>query len=264
MQMRKPVIGVMPLYDDEKESQWMVPGYFDGLLQAGAVPLMLPLGLDEDGFAGIREHIDGYLFTGGHDVDPALYQEQPIPEDEAFCDARDALESMVFYWCWSQDVPALGICRGIQFFNVARGGTLWQDIPAQYQARFCSCASSCGSEQKGRTASEAASALPLIRHTMAPPYAEHHAEHDVLITKDSPLEKLLGKTRIQVNSYHHQAVKEIGTGLVPMAHSEDGLVEAVYAPEKMFLWAVQWHPEFTFREDENSRKIFQALVKASM
>ena len=83
--MKRPVIGVMPLYDDEKDSFWMVPGYFEGLEEAGAIPLMLSPNLDEEGFSHIRGMIDGYLFTGGHDVNPALYGEKPVPEDEAFC-----------------------------------------------------------------------------------------------------------------------------------------------------------------------------------
>lgn len=246
---KKPVIGVMPLYDDDKDSLWMVQGYFDGLLDAGAVPLMLPLELDEEGFESIRDEIDGYLFTGGHDLNPKLYGEDPIPEDEAFCDRRDTLETMVFDWCYENDVPALGICRGIQLFNVARGGSLWQDIAGQFQ-------------KKGRSTGEERP-FPKILHTMDPPYAEHHAEHKVRIEEDSPLFHLLHQKTITVNSYHHQAVKQVGGGLVPMAHAEDGLVEALFAPDKTFLWAVQWHPEFTCRTDNNSRLLFEALVNAT-
>lgn len=102
----------------------------------------------------------------------------------------------------------------------------------------------------------------VICHSMTPPYAEHHAEHMVTIANGSPLHILLGENRIRVNSYHHQAVKRIGDGLVPQAWSDDGLVESLYAPDRHFLLAVQWHPEFTFREDENSRKIFEALVES--
>ena len=239
--MNKPVIGVMPLFDDEKDSLWMVQGYFDGITEAGGVPLMLPLDLDEAGFCSIKDRLDGFLFTGGHDLNPELYGEQPVPEDELFCDRRDRLELMIFSWCYENDVPALGICRGIQLFNVARGGTLWQDIPSQYQKET----------------------QTNVLHTMDPPYDKHHAEHDVWIEKGSPLDNLFGKDRIRVNSYHHQAVKVIGSGLVPMAHSEDGLTEALYAPDRRFLMAVQWHPEFTFRQDRYSRLLFQALTDAA-
>lgn len=239
--MKKPVIGVMPLYDDDKDSLWMVQGYFDGITEAGGVPLMIPLDLGNDGFESIKGRLDGYLFTGGHDLDPDLYGEKPIPEDELFCPRRDKLELMIFDWCYGHNIPALGICRGIQLFNVARGGTLWQDIPSQYQKRT----------------------KTSIVHTMDPPYDKHHAEHEVIIEKDSPLSVLCGQDQITVNSYHHQAVKVIGSGLVPMAHSEDGLVEALYAPDRHFLWAVQWHPEFTFHQDKNSRLLFHALVAAA-
>lgn len=279
--MKKPVIGVMPLYDDERDSLWMVPGYFDGLAEAGAVPLMLPLDLDEAGFRSISEQIDGYLFTGGHDVNPALYGESPVPQDELFCDRRDRLEKMVFDYCFDHDVPALGICRGIQFFNVMRGGSLWQDIPSQYQEPasgkcaggetvHATPAESNAAGESGLTVPETLdsahgsdrTAHMVICHSMTPPYAEHHAEHMVTIANGSPLHILLGENRIRVNSYHHQAVKRIGDGLVPQAWSDDGLVESLYAPDRHFLLAVQWHPEFTFREDENSRKIFEALVES--
>lgn len=275
--MRKPVIGVMPLYDDEKDSFWMIPGYFEGLETAGAVPVMLSLNLDEESFVRIRGQIDGYLFTGGHDIDPALYGEKPIPQDEAFCARRDRLETMIFSWCWSHDVPALGICRGIQLFNVARGGSLWQDIPSQFQSRYCSAdPSSAGSstilateaglsscDSSSILAPEAGSCVPRILHTCDPPYEKHHAEHAVTVLSGTPLFRLLEKDRFSVNSYHHQAVKEIGSGLAPMALSDDGLTEALYAPSKRFLWAVQWHPEFTYRKSKEDRLLFTALVRAA-
>jgi putative glutamine amidotransferase len=83
----------------------------------------------------------------------------------------------------------------------------------------------------------------------------------VIIRKDSPLYDCLGSERISVNSYHHQAVKDVAPGLEIMAESEDGIVEALYKPFYSFLWAVQWHPEFSYKTDENSKKIFRAFVE---
>lgn len=247
--MGRPLIGVMPLFDDEKDSLWMIPGYFEGIELAGGVPVMLPLDLDRKGFEEVRDRFDGFLFTGGHDVDPAMYGEKPVPQDEPFCLKRDRLEQMIFSWCYKQDVPALGICRGIQIFNVVLGGDLWQDIPSQ---------KSSGQEPEKR-----------VCHSMEPPYELHHAEHEVTVAPDSPLWEMLRETgfekpdRILVNSYHHQGLRKTGEGLKPMAWADDGLTEAVYAPHRHFIWGVQWHPEFTLHRDGFSQEIFRTFVKAT-
>ena len=133
------------------------------------------------------------------------------------------------------DKPLLGICRGIQFINARLGGTLYQDIPTQHPS---------GTE-----------------HHQHAPYDV--PVHDVDIMKNSPLYECLQTERISVNSYHHQAVKTVAPGLEVMAVSSDGLVEALYKPDHRFLWAVQWHPEFSYKKDVNSRKIFRASLKSA-
>ena len=133
------------------------------------------------------------------------------------------------------DKPVLGICRGIQFINAALGGTLYQDLPAQHPSE--------------------------VNHHQSPPYDV--PVHDVSIMESSPLYVCLGTEHLSVNSYHHQAVNKIAPGLVSMAVSSDALVEALYKPDQRFLWAVQWHPEFSWQTDHNSRKIFGAFVSAA-
>ena len=231
----KPVIGVIPLWDDEKESLWMLPGYMDGIREAGGIPIMFPLTADEEELKQLMDMTDGILFTGGHDVSPSLYGETPLNEDVICCPLRDEMEQIVLRMAVDQDKSVLGICRGIQFINAALGGTLYQDLPAQH-----------------------------------PSATEHHQHapydvpvHKVSILKDSPLYELLGAEQIAVNSYHHQAVKELAPDLNVMATSEDGLIEAVFKPSQKFFWAVQWHPEFSYRTDTAAKKIFEAFV-ASM
>jgi putative glutamine amidotransferase len=125
----------------------------------------------------------------------------------------------------------LGICRGIQFFNVLLGGSLYQDIPVE---------------------------LPnAISHAQKPPYDTH--AHAVRLISESPLRKLIGKERIEVNSYHHQGINKLAKGLEVMALADDGLVEAVYMPVHPYVWAVQWHPELSLK-DEASKKIFASFV----
>ena len=229
----KPIIGVMPLWDDEKESIWMLPGYLTGIEQAGGIPVIFPLTTDETELTRLVDKCDGFLFTGGHDVFPGFYHEKPIA-GVVCCEKRDLMEKTVLEKAVAADKPILGICRGIQFINVFFGGTLYQDIPSQFS-----------------TATE---------HHQRPPYDV--PVHDVEIVADSPLYKCLGTTKMPVNSYHHQAIKDLAPGLKAMAFSSDGLVEAVYKPDRRFLWAVQWHPEFCWKTDERGRKIFNAFVKS--
>ena len=232
MNMLKPLIGVMPLWDDDKESVWMLPGYLEGIRQAGGIPVILPFTSENDELEQLAKICDGFLFTGGHDVSPELYSEKPVDDSVICCKDRDEMESWYLKYAISSDKPLLGICRGIQFINAALGGTLYQDLPTQHPSG--------------------------IDHHQKPPY--DIPVHTVSIVKDSPLGKLLDTEQLSVNSYHHQAVKDLSPRLKAMAISTDGLIEAVFMPEHRFLWAVQWHPEFSYLTDINSRKIFKAFI----
>ena len=234
--MKKPIIGVIPLYDEEKESIWMLPGYLEGLSEAGAIPVVLPMHLEAGELDELDGMLDGYLFTGGHDVDPRLYDQERLSLCGPSCKMRDRLETMIFEKAGQENKPVLGICRGLQLLNVLYGGTLYQDLPEEYP-------------QKSE-----------IDHHMTAPY--DRTVHGVTIEPESPLRQLLGKTKLQVNSYHHQGICALGTGLKVMAVSDDGLVEGIYDPEKKFVWGVQWHPEFIYQKDEDARRIFLAFVEA--
>ena len=233
--MKKSIIGVTPLWDEEKDSYWMLPGYLEGLEEAGAIPIILPLTAAGVDIAQLVDLCDGFLFTGGQDVDPNLYGEAVRPTCGELCPARDALERELLRQALERDKPILGICRGIQFLNAALGGTLYQDLPTEHPSE--------------------------IEHSMKPPYDQ--AAHTVRILPDTPLAALLEKQELGVNSCHHQAIKSLAPSLVEMARSTDDLIEAVYLPGKTFVWAVQWHPEMSLRTDEASRKIFEAFVRGS-
>lgn len=224
----KKIIGVMPLWDDEKNSIWMLPEYLEGIVEAGGVPFIFPILEKREDITALCEKCDGFLFTGGQDVAPELYGQQSLEQVET-CPKRDTLEAVVLSYALEHDKAVLGICRGIQFINVHLGGTLYQDIPSQFPTDTL--------------------------HSMPAPY--DRVCHTVKIVGSSPLYTLLQRDTIGVNSCHHQAVRQIAPGLSAMAVSEDGLVEALHMPDRKFLWAVQWHPEFTCRTDENSRKLFE-------
>lgn len=230
----RPVVGVVPLWDDEKESIWMLPGYLDGISEAGAIPITFPLRASEEELAQLVSLCDGLLITGGQDVSPELYGETPLEGLVETCVPRDILEHVLLRLALEDDMPLLGICRGIQFVNVDLGGTLYQDLPSQHPSE--------------------------VTHSQLPPYDV--PAHEVEVLAGTPLHACLGVDRLPVNSCHHQAVRELAPGLEPMAISTDGLVEALWRPTSRFLWAVQWHPEFSHRVDESSRRIFTAFVEA--
>lgn len=232
---KKPVIGVCPLWDCERNSYWMLPGYMEGIMQAGGVPIMLPFAEDMESIDVFMEICDGFLFTGGQDVSPEIYGQQKRFDNVECCHKRDALEYKILEKALQLDIPILGICRGIQFINAALGGTLYQDLPTEIKSD--------------------------LEHHQKPPY--HIPVHDVKIEKKSPLYDLLECETFAVNSYHHQAVKELSPQLQSMATAADGVIESVYMPDQRFVWAFQWHPEFSFLTDENSRRIFEAFVKSA-
>lgn len=231
----KPVIGLIPLVDEARESLWMLPGYMDGVEEAGGLPVMLPLTADPADLERLCGFCDGFLLTGGHDVSPSVYGAQRLPVCGELCPDRDAMETALLSRAMARGKPVLGICRGIQLVNAALGGTLWQDLPSQRPS--------------------------AVEHHQTPPYDK--PAHEVSLLPGTPLRALLGAERIVVNSYHHQGLRDLAPGLRPMATAPDGLVEAVWHPEQPFLWAVQWHPEFAWRTQPAARAVFAAFVRAA-
>lgn len=230
----KKIIGLIPLYDDEKESYWMLPGYMRMLEAEGALPLMLPLTDDPAELADCLALCGGLLLTGGHDVSPSLYGEARKPWCGESCALRDRMEMYLLREAIKKGRSVLGICRGVQFMNACFGGDLYQDLEKEHKS--------------------------AVGHHMTPPY--DRAVHEVTILPGTPLSGILGKERIGVNSYHHQAVKTLAPGFRAAAVSEDGLIESIYLPERKFVLGVQWHPEFSYESDENSQKLVSAFVSS--
>ena len=214
----------------------MVPGYLKAIELAGGVPVILPLSSDKSLINRICRTVDGLLFTGGQDVFPGLYGEETVEACGPICTERDDMETLLFTEAiLGMDIPALGICRGLQLFNVMLGGALYQDIPLQFKRRV------------------------QIEHQQKSPSST--PSHDVLIDITGPLHSLFRTETIAVNSSHHQGIRKLSPMLKCMAVAGDGLIEGVYMPEKRFVWAVQWHPELTL-DDRYSCRLFEALVQA--
>jgi len=231
--MKRPLIGVVPIWDETKDSFWMLPGYLDGIEAANGIPVTLPLTGNSSVVRQLAETVDGILFTGGHDIAPALYGQEKNGECGYIHPPRDETERLLFAEALRLDMPVFGICRGLQMFNALLGGDLYQDLPSQKDSQ--------------------------IRHKQQQPY--DHPAHKVQVLPGTPLHDLLGESSLSVNSCHHQGICTLAPGLVTMAHATDGLTEAIYLPGKAFVWAVQWHPEYSLK-DPASRALFRAFVAA--
>jgi putative glutamine amidotransferase len=211
-----------------------LPDYVESVRRAGGEPRVLSM--DEP---ASLEGLDGVLFTGGGDVDPARYHESRHPKTEEPSAARDAFDLELARLVLTNDIPMLAVCRGLQVINVAAGGTLIQDIESEVRE--------------------------AVGHQVdVPLYA---LAHEVWVTPGSVLSTVmqeeLGEGEVlQVNSRHHQAIKQTAPGFAVSATAPDGIIEAIERPSSRFCVAVQWHPENFWRTGE-FRSLFEEFVKAS-
>ena len=234
--MKRPLIGIVPLVDAQRESYWMLPGYMRGVEQAGGLPIMLPLTDDDAALRQLADTCDGFLLTGGQDVSPALYGAAPVPACGETCPARDAMETKLLALALEQDQPVLGICRGIQFLNVYLGGTLYQDLPSEYADRS-------------------------VSHSQSLPSSK--ATHAVAVAEESLVRRITGSDTLWTNSFHHQAVRDVAPGFRATACTRDGVVEAIEPLDlRIRVLGVQFHPEaHTAAGDTTMRKFFVHLVR---
>ncbi len=208
--------------------------YLTSVVAAGGVPLVLSPLIGPDAAAVALDGLDGLLLTGGEDVDPSLYGAAASPHLGAVSRERDLFELALVAAARDRQMPVLAICRGIQLINVAAGGTLWQDLPT---------------ERPGD-----------VNHN--PPTARAVAAHGIRALAGSRAADALGRLEFEANSFHHQAVRELGRGLVATAWAPDGLVEAVESVDGGgWLLAVQWHPEeMTGRAESPAVGLFRAFI----
>ncbi len=237
--MVSPLIGITSSHSKNKfglPQVHLMRTYIDAIIKAGGVPVIIPSELPEESWKLLYEKLDGILFSGGGDIDPKKFNGEAHPTVSGIDYDRDALEIPLVLQAIEDKKPFFGICRGFQILNVALGGTLYTHVSDQLKNSL-----------------EHSTAKDLPRDTLV---------HEVKIEEKSHLAKILGKPILKVNSWHHQGVKDIPPQLKIVAHSPDGLVEAMELNDHPFGMAVQWHPEW-MPEDKSMQALFKAFVEAS-
>ncbi len=234
----RPVIGITTGRRQNEYGQATVAlteAYIAAVMEAGGVPLLVPV-LSADGrIADLCPRLDGILFSGGGDIAPERFGGAPHPKIDGVDRPRDECELALLKKVISAGKPFLGICRGCQLVNVGLGGTLYTHLPDQLQG--------------------------ALQHDN-PGDRRHDLVHEVAVETKSSVGRVLAEPFLPVNSHHHQGLRDLGTGLRPVGHSPDGLVEAIELADHPFGLAVQWHPEW-LNDLEPTRRLFRRFVEAA-
>lgn len=236
MQAARPIIGITGNYGTKGCE--LAQGYYESVLQAGGIPLVLPPYTDAEALCQTLDRVDGILLSGGGDINPLLLGEEPIPGLHGICPQRDEMELQLVREAYNRQIPMLGICRGIQTLVAALGGTIYQDLNTQY------------------------SEAPLVKHDqdLDRAYASHTVKVEVGSTLASLFPEAVEKG-LPVNSFHHQAVHTPGPLLRVSAKATDGVIEAVESNEFKSIIGVQWHPEcFITRGERYMMPLFNWLI----
>ena len=210
--------------------------YIRAVEELGGIPLILPLVAEPSARRRLLDSVDGLLITGsGPDLPPRLYGERQRYKFRLVSERRANFELELVHQAKKRNLPLLGICGGMQTVNVACGGSLYQDIPAQVPGAL-------DHRQKAKAV---------------------YVTHPVTVAPKSLLNKVVARKKLMVNSSHHQSVKTVAPSLQASAVAPDGIIEAIESPAHRFLLAIQWHPEFLFERHAVHRRLFEALLHAA-
>jgi putative glutamine amidotransferase len=240
--MKKPVIGINSSRVIKHETAYshsviesLSNDYVESVIKAGGVPVILPILSDEESIRRQIELLDGVILSGGVDINPLVYNEEPSPKLGYIFPDKDTFDLLIVKIACELNKPILAICRGHQILNIAFGGTLYQDL----------------SDMEGC----------YIKHQQQT--KDGAATHTIDITPNSILHSILGSS-IVTNTFHHQAIKDLAPGFKVTAYSKDNVIEAIEQCDKKFVVGVQFHPEImTAYNDKNMFKLFKAFITAS-
>lgn len=228
-----PVIGITASLDEGTKKAYKTNfGYVDSIILSGGIPMMIPVAGDVSNCRHIIHLMDALLIPGGEDVSPSLYNEEPIPQVTHTRKSVDIFEIEMIRLAREYNKPILGICRGMQVINVAFGGSLYQDIAVQYRNEIC--------------------------HSQSTEVADEPT-HKVYLKENSHIAEILKANVVEVNSHHHQAVKNIAENLIVSGQSKDGVIEAIESQDGRII-GVQWHPELMVRKSRHSENLFRAFI----
>lgn len=226
----KPLIGITSSkisLDSPYYGGYVADGYFTGIAEAGGIPLIIPLVEEQEVWREIIERMDGLIFTGGLDIHPQFYGEGLHPKIGELYPFRDRQEIAAARYAMELDKPIIGICRGCQVLNVAKGGSLYQDINSQREGCYL--------------------------HTQTAPRDE--GSHYIEIAGDSRLYEVFGARSLFTNSFHHQAVKELAAGFRKVAETKDGILEGFESEKHTFVMGIQFHPEMMWHTHTEMLKL---------
>lgn len=227
-----PTIGISCSHPNNSSSVRRT--YTESVIRAGGIPLLIPVTTDSTTLNHILNQIDGIILTGGEDVDPSYYHENPLPELEQVDSLRDVYDLSLIRFAARRNIPMLGICRGEQLINVAFGGSLYQDIPTQHPGYG-------------------------ILHRQKEPSSI--PTHIVNVLPGSAVAMITGRTQLNTNTHHHQAVKQVAPGFKITAWAMDSIPEAIESTYGYPIWGVQFHPEaLTVAGDTIALKFFRFLI----
>lgn len=221
--------GIFPGYRRSYVNQ----DYVDSVIQNGGVPYIIPFNMTPDVIAAQVAQLDGLILSGGHDVDPHGYGEEPQQKLGDIWPERDQFDMTLLKLAEARKLPILGICRGAQIINVAHGGSLYQDL--SYRTK------------------------PTLKHEQG--QRPDLMTHTIKVARATHLAEVLGKTEFQSNSFHHQLIKDVAPDLIASAHAADGVTEGLESHDGRIL-AVQWHPEMLHRNSREAfmNRLFQHLM----
>ena len=239
---RRPIVGIVPGLVPSDTDLRVAEQYEDAIDLAGGAPLVLPLLHDASAYRSIFPMLDGFVLSGGNDVDPSQYGKgDGLGKVGELTPLRDSVERLILAYAYANDIPVLGICRGFQMINVFFGGTLYLDLADRRLI-------------PGRLPGDTGVA---VEHRQTHSY--DHPTHRVEVAPGTQLARLVGAGSLHGNSMHHQGVEQLAPVLRAAATSPDGLVEAVEMPGRGFLMGTQWHPEY-FPAPDQMGGIFSGLI----
>jgi putative glutamine amidotransferase len=234
---RKPIIGLTMRLELDTDRFYLGRDYSEALEALGAIPYHISLIPNKDYISEVVKNIDGILLPGSDtDVDPLIFGEEPRPNLKRIIPEKENTDLMILAEAEKLKKSVLGICFGMQVLNVARGGTLVQDIETEIE--------NCVKHEQGK---------PLARNS-----------HSIEFEKETLISRLITlESDVRVNSHHHQAIGKVGKNLKSTAWAKDGVIECIEDTRKdRFVLGVQWHPELSWRTDNLSRNIFENFISA--